>query len=232
MVNGPRSSTANSGPSHLKQWLWIALASLLFLSPSLGRTSELTGDRVFFSKTFPKGVPPYFQVLLDSTGGTTYCEDAEGADPTQFEVSAREVSKVFALFKGLSHVRTDIASSRKVAFTGDKLLRFDRSEGQRYEASFNYTENKEARALVSWFEKVGETVRRRLELERVARFDRLGVNKTLLVFQMAFDKGRIVAPEQFLPILNKIADGKKYVRIARSRAASLIERIERQSSRP
>ena len=232
MVRGLRSSAANPGPRHSKRWLWIALASLLFLAPSLHQASELTGERVFFSKTFPKGVPPYSQVLLDATGTANYSEDAEGAEPTQFEVSAGEVSKIFALFKGLSHVRKDVASSRRVAFTGDKLLRFERSDGQRYETSFNYTENKDARTLVAWFERVGETVRRRHELERVAQFDRLGVNKTLLVFQMAFDKGRIVAPLQFLPVLTKIAGGKKYVRIARSRAASLVERIERQSSRP
>ena len=217
-------------PVHTRRHVGIVLASFLFLAPSLDQASEITGERVFFSKTFPKGVPPYFQVLLDASRTVTYSEDAEGADPTQFEVSAKKVSKIFALFKGLSQVRTDVASSRKVAFTGDKLLRFERSDGQRYETSFNYTENKDARALVSWFEKVGETVRRRLELERVAQFDRLGVNKTLLVFHMAFDKGRIVAPLQFLPVLTKIADGKKYVHIARSRAASLVERIERQSS--
>ena len=219
-------------PVHTRRYVGIVLWSLLFLAPSLHQASELTGERVFFSKTFPKGVPPYFQVLLDASRTVTYSEDAEGADPTPFEVSAKKVSKIFALFKGLSHVRTDVASSRKVAFTGDKLLRFERSDGQRYETSFNYTENKDARALVSWFEKVGETVRRRHELERVAQFDRLGVNKTLLVFQIAFDKGRIVAPLQFLPVLTKIADGKKYVHIARSRAASLVERIERQSSQP
>ena len=216
-------------PVHPRRCLGIVLASLLFLLPLVGHASALTGERVFFSKTFPKGVPPYFQVLLDSTGTVTYGEDPDGEDPTQFEVNAQKVSKIFALFKGLSHARTNVASSRKVAFTGDKLLRLEGSGGRRYETSFNYTENKDARALASWFERVGETVRRRLELERVAQFDRLGVNKTLLVFQMAFDKGRIVTPQQFLPVLNKIAGGKKYVSIARSRAASLIERIERQS---
>ena len=215
-------------PVHARRCLGIVVASLLLLSPSLNQASELTGERVFFSKTFPTGVPTYFQVLLDSTGTVTYAEDPDGEDPTQFEVNAQKASKIFALFKGLSHARTNVASSRKVAFTGDNLLRFEGSDGRRYETSFNYTENKDARALASWFERVGETVRRRLELERVAQFDRLGVNKTLLVFQIAFDKGRIVAPLQFLPVLNKIASGRKYVRIARSRAASLIERIERQ----
>ena len=230
MANKRRSSDLT--PVHTRRCLGILLVSLLFLSPPLGQASERTGERVFFSKTFSKGVPPYCQVLLGSTGTAAYSEDIKGEDPTQFEVNAQKVSKIFALFKELSHVRTDVASSRKVAFTGDKLLRFEGPDGQRYETSFNYTENKDARALVSWFERVGETVRRRLELERVAQFDRLGVSKTLLVFQMAFDKGRIVAPEQFLPVLSKIAGGKKYVHIAQSRAASLIERIERQSRQP
>ena len=230
MANQRHSSDLT--PVHTRRCLGIVLASLLFLSPSLDQASELTGERVFFSKTFPKGAPSYFQVLLDSAGKVTYSEAANGEDSTQLEINAHGVSKIFALFKGLSHVRTDVASLRKVAFTGDKLLRFERSDGQRYETRFNYTENKDARALVSWFERVGETVRRRLELERVAQFDRLGVNKTLLVFQMAFDKGRIVAPQQFLPVLTKIAGGKKYVHIARSRAASLAERIERQSCQP
>jgi hypothetical protein len=80
---------------------------------------------------------------------------------------------------------------------------------------------------VSWFEKVGETERHLGELERVVQFDRLGVNKTMLLFQASFDKGRVLGAEQFLPILRAIAEDSKFMHMARARAASLVERIER-----
>lgn len=204
------------------------LLLLLFLPLPAIHASEPTEERAFFSKTFPKGTPPYFQVVLRSTGEITYSEDAKGADPTEFETNTEKVPEVFEILTKLSNAEIKVASSRKVAFTGEKLLRFRGPGGQWYETRFNYTEDKDTRTLLSWFERVGETARHRRELERVAQFDRLGVNHSLLIFQIAFEKKRIIAPMQFLPILNKISSGKKYIHIARSRAASLVERIKRK----
>ena len=63
------------------------------------------------------------------------------------------------------------------------------------------------------------------------RFDRLGVNKRLIAFQISLDKDRVISPEQMLPILIKISNNKKIIHLSRSRAEALVQKIERESSK-
>lgn len=206
------------------------LVAVFGLSAVLSGQEGASGsDRIFFSKSFPKSVPAYFEVEVARTGKVLYREAPGEEDPIEFQLGADEAASVFELADKLERFRVDLDVKRKVAFTGDKVFRFDSASGEKSEAKFVYTENPEALKLLEWFEKVGETERHMIELERVAQFDHLGVNKRLLQFQISLEKDRIVAPAQFLPILQKIADQKKIVQLARSRAAGLAERIGRAS---
>ena len=60
-------------------------------------------------------------------------------------------------------------------------------------------------------------------LERTVRFDRLGVNKTLLQIEAAYDRKRLVALERFLPLLDRVAKNDCYLHMARERAAALAD---------
>ncbi len=203
---------------------WVGLLAALTAVVLLASPPNLSADQIFFSKSFPGSSPPYFEVLLDSMGQASYREDDEEA--VEFRITPEEARRLFQLAEKLDRFRAPIASNKKVAFTGEKTLRFVGGSGDRMEVQFNYSQNGDANAIVEWFEKVGETQRHRMELERAVQFDRLGVNKALLQFQAALERGRIVGRRQFLPVLGKIAEGQKYLHISRARAASLVERIE------
>jgi hypothetical protein len=210
----------------------VLLTLLAVLALAAGAVSpaappETQAERIFFSKSFPGSVPSYFEVTVDSTGKASYREDEADDDPILFQLREEETSAVFELAAKLNRFSGELQSDRKVAFTGDKILRFSSASGEETEARFTYTVDPDAQAIVSWFEKVGETERHLGELERVVQFDRLGVNKTMLLFQASFDKGRVLGAEQFLPILRAIAEDSKFMHMARARAASLVERIER-----
>ena len=199
------------------------LALAVFLLVPLSAVAQ---ERVFFSRDFPKSVPAYFEVEVFRDGSAVYREERDEEDPIEFTLAPTEVAAVFGLVDKLDHFRRDITSDRKVAFTGDKLLRYVSPSGEVTEATFIFTEDSDALALTSWFGRASHSERHLIELERVYRFDHLGVNKALLHFQTSYDKDRIVAAQQFLPILKKIAARKKLVHMARARAASLVERIE------
>ncbi len=205
----------------------MALIGVLLMSAAggLAQTSEHQEFRLFFSRAFPGSTPEYFEVELDASGTALYREDPE-EEPLEFEVTSQDLATLLGYVKSLEYFRVSPAHSRKVAFTGDKTFRFVDAAGESSETTFNYTENPEAQALLRWFFKAGETERHRIELERAARFDRLGVNKRLLKFQVSLDKGRVVSPEQLLPILRRISKDKKIIHLSRSRAAALVERIE------
>ena len=183
-------------------------------------------SRIFFSKSFPGSVPAYFEVSLSASGQASYREAPDEADPLTFKLRPEEAAEIFGLAEKLEYFKKPVGSTKKVAFTGEKTLRFESSAGEHQELKFSFSEDLDAKALVGWFERIALTERHLIDLERTAQFDRLGVNKSLLLFQSSFDEGRTVAVQQFLPVLQKIAEGSKYVHVARSRAASLVERIE------
>ena len=64
-----------------------------------------------------------------------------------------------------------------------------------------------------------------MELETAARFEKLGVEKALLRIEISWNNKRLVAPEQFLPTLDRIQRSESYMHMARSRAAALSEHI-------
>jgi len=202
------------------------LGWICWVAATLVPASADPGDySIFFSRAFPGSVPAYFDVVVESSGAVAYRE-SEDEEPLEFEIGAAELAEVFEHVKDLDYFRIGVDSNLKVAFTGEKTFRYEGTDGVSGETKFNHTSNAAARALLAWFNRVGESERHRIELARTARFDRLGVNKTLLQFQISLEKNRIVSPAQFIPILRKIANDKKIIRIATARAAGLLERIQ------
>ena len=183
-------------------------------------------ETLFFSRDFPGSIPPYFKVELTSDGNAIYREEPDEEEPWTFTLRPWEAKVIFQLVNKLDGLKRPIKNDRKVAFTGDKIFRYVSGNGQSVEAAYVYTEEADAKALESWFLRMAQSAQHLFELERVVRFDRLGVNKALLYFQTSFDKNRIVASHQFLPVLRKVAGDQRFVHIAQARAAALIERIE------
>ncbi|MBI3693911.1 MAG: hypothetical protein HY238_03595 [Acidobacteria bacterium] len=180
--------------------------------------------RIVFSKSFPGSAPAWFAVELDETGKAVYRDAPDDDNPLRFELPAKDTREIFALAEKLEFFNRPLESKLKVANMGMKTLRYEKGD-VRGGTKFNFSEDPDARALADWFEKISETEQHRIGLERTARFDRLGVNKALLQLESSWDKNRIVAPEQLLPILEKIATAQNYLHIAQARAASLAERI-------
>ena len=194
---------------------------LLVLLALAGPAYAQTNERLFFSRDFPGSTPAYFEVELTPEGKAIYREEPDDEEPWIFTLREHETRLIFQLVNKLDGLRRPIRSDRKVAFTGDKILRYGAVE-----VKYVYTEDADAKALEGWFLRMAESATHLFTLERTVQFDRLGVNKMLLYFQTSFDKNRIVASHEFLPILRKVASGKRFVHIAQARAAALVERIE------
>jgi hypothetical protein len=131
---------------------------------------------------------------------------------------------VFALSDKVSRSPGPLESGLKIAFMGKKTFRWEGGAAVK-EATFNYSEDVEAKALLDWFERISETERALIDLERSVRFDKLGVQDSILQIEVTRNQKRLVAAEQFLPLLDKVVKNEKYLHIARSRAAALAESI-------
>jgi hypothetical protein len=208
---------------------WAGGVALLLAAIAAGAMPAAAADaeaRLFFSRDFPQSLPAYFEVELTAAGDAVYREGPGEDEPLAFQLTEPERSAIFELVGQLDGLRRPIASDRKVAFTGSKVFRYDAGNGEPTEVKYTYTEDAAARLLEKWFLRMSESARHMFELERVLQFDRLGVNRALLSFQTAYDKDRIVAAHQFLPVLEKIASGKQFVNIAQARATALATRIK------
>ena len=184
-------------------------------------------DAIYFEREFPGSIPDHFEVRLTSDGIATYAE--KGQESVDYEVGAKEAAPLFEQAVTLRYFSEPVASKRRVASTGRKVLRYESDGQMRGEAVFDYTENSAAREIASWFVRLAETQQHLETLERLYRFDRLGVNQALVSLDSAFERDRIVAPHLLEPILNKIAEQERIVHVARARARGMLERIHAQA---
>lgn len=194
------------------------LVALLWAASLAGADSP----RIFYSRLLPGGVPPYVEIIVERDGRAVYREAPDDRDdrPIEFRLRPHEVEEIFALAEKVGYFRKPLESGLKVANTGEKTFRYI-DQGQSWEVKFNYSQDPNARLLADWFARMVETEQHYINLERTVRFDKLGVNKVLLQLQASMERNRVVAPDQFLPFLDRIAAGEAYLNMARERAANL-----------
>jgi hypothetical protein len=193
----------------------------LLLAGSLGAASA---PGLFYSRSFPGSSPAYLQVTLDRAGNVEYREATDDDNPLSFHLSEADATEVFGLADKLDYFERPLESPAKVAFTGAKTFRYENG-GQKSEVKFNYTEDPAARALTAWFERMGETARDRLELERTAKYDKLGVLDAIMQIESSMSRKRLVAMDQFLPMLDRIIENESYMNAARERASRIAAAI-------
>ena len=185
------------------------------------------GPRLFYSKSFPGSTPAYTEIRLDKNGSGEYREAQDDDQPLTFQLSEADTQQVFDLAAKLDYFKHPLESGLKVAFMGTKTFRYE-DGGHTSEAKFNYSEDLTAHDLLDWFERMAESEQLRIELERSAKYDKLGVFKALTLLESALERRRLVALDQYLPTLDRIVKNETYMHTARVRAAEIAEAIRNQ----
>ena len=183
-----------------------------------------TPPKLQYTKSFPGSVPAYVSIELLRTGEGIYKEAPEDDNPIDFKVPTEDTEKIFALAEKLDRFKRPLEANLKVANMGMKTFVFEQGSVKN-EQKFNFSLDLDAQALLDWFERLTETQRLHFDLERTAKFDRLGVNKTLLQIEAANDRKRLVGLDRFLPLLDRVAKNDSYLHMARERAAMLADAI-------
>jgi hypothetical protein len=187
--------------------------------------------RLIYSKSFPGSRPAFVEVRLDAAGECEYREAPDEDNPLKFRLSEADVRAIFELAAKLDRFTRPLEANLKVANMGIKAFRFEEG-ATRNEVKFNYSLDPDAHAIADWFERIAETEQHFINLERAARFDKLGVYKAILSLETSHDRKRLVAPEQFLPLLDRVAKNDSYVHMARERAAALADAFRAPKAKP
>jgi hypothetical protein len=180
--------------------------------------------RIEYSKSFPGSVPPWVGIVVESNGDGVYKDSPEDESPLKFKLTDAEVKEIFALAEKLDYFKRPLESQLKVAFMGMKTFKWV-GESQTSEVKFNFSEDVTARAIADWFERISESESHFINLQRAAKYDKLGVLKALLQLETAMDRKRLVSMSQYLPLLDRIVKNESYMHAARVRAAGIADAI-------
>jgi hypothetical protein len=180
--------------------------------------------RLFFSKSFPGSTPAYVEITIERNGSALYKEAVDDDQPIKFQIGESDTSAIFGLADRLGHFNRPLEAPIKVAFMGMKTFLFEAGP-EKQEVKFNYSEDLDAQALLDWFERISETEQHLINLERTVKYDKLGVNEALLLLQISYERKRLVAPQQLLPLLDRVVKNDSYMHMARERAANIAEAI-------
>jgi hypothetical protein len=202
------------------RWFCLLLVSLVVA----GSLMAAEGPSLFYSKSFPGSTPAYVEITLSKSGDVTYREAPDEDNPVKFQLKEKETEEIFGLVEKAGSFKRELESPVKVAFMGAKTFRLYNGT-DRSEVKFNYTQDAAAQLLADWFERMAETAGRRIDLERTAKYDKLGVVQSLLELEIVLDKKRLLGAEQFLPLLDRISNNETYMHTARTRAAEIASLI-------
>ena len=203
----------------------VALLLALAAGISAGAESNST-PAISFTKEFPGSQPPYCSVVVYKSGALEYKESPKDEQPVKAQLPGSEPASLFDMAEKLDYFRQPIESGLKVANTGKKTFRYEDGTGKNSQVVFNYSQNAVAQQLLNKFEQIAASERAYIELERTAKFDKLGVNDALAQIEQLWLRKELAAPLQFVPLLNRVATHESYMHLARERAARLRDQFQ------
>jgi hypothetical protein len=158
------------------------------------------------------------------SGACEYREATDDDRPLKLQLSEAEVKTIFELADKLDRFSRPLESPLKVAKMGMKTFRFLDGD-KKTEVTFNFSEDLDARALSDWFERISESGQLYYSLERTVKYDKLGVNQSLMHLETTMQRGRLVSGPSFLPLLDRVVKNDSYLNLARNRASGLAATI-------
>jgi hypothetical protein len=177
-----------------------------------------TKPRIVYTKSFAGSVPPYVRITLEADGTAIYNESKEDDDAETFQLEKDAAAAMFDLARKLDYFKRPLESGLKVANIGAKTYRWENG-AEVYETTYNYSQLENARILQDWFERITDSERAFLELDRVVKHDRLGVHQAMLQIVDLWDNRRLLATPTWLPLLDRVAQNEAFINMARERAA-------------
>lgn len=240
--------TAN--PRSPRPLLSLLCAAFLLLAAGLARAQNATAPpdsapalpAVTFTQTFPRVEPAYFSLRIDSAGHAVYeSRRVEGqpglpelGEPTriEFEVSQATVRRIFELARSLDYFQGDWDFKKhRVADSGTKTLAYSDSM-RNHQTTYNWSENRSIQELTETFQGISNTQEAAHELDRLRRYDRLGLNQQLEHMEKMAKDGWLRELQVIAPLLEKLAGDREIMNIARQRAQRLLDLAATQAAAP
>jgi hypothetical protein len=208
-----------------------------------GASAE-AGGTARVSLTFERAgfTVPRFVLEVDRNGRGTYGGDASAraagvvsseagaqagsaAFARSFAVTAGTAEKIFALAGKSGHFNVDCGTKAKnLADVGTHTLRYVGPDGAGA-CSFKYSDNKAVTELTALLHGIAETMDLGRELERLHRYDRLGLDEAMERLSGEVKDGRALEVGTIAETLRSIAGDEAVLQRVRTRAAGLLSQV-------
>ena len=198
-------------------------------------TTRLTQPTVTFVFDFPRGRPEHYSITVDSNGKAVYeSRDVvslnQGEPPSErnlilFQLSPATRARIFDAARQLNYFQGDFDYRKhRIAQMGRKTLIWE-SGKDRFEASYNWSENALIDDLTHLFQGISNTQEFGRRLASLRRHDKLGLEAELKSMEEAAKDPRGLAELQTIePLLRTLAQDKAVMEIARKRAERLLRK--------
>jgi hypothetical protein len=153
--------------------------------------------------------------------------DESITDPVQ--LSPASLEKIKALFQTLNFVDSTESyqdAERDYAHLGTMKIR-RKSEGKERTVTFNWTENKDARALADEYRKIGQQYVWQFDMSVARENQPLEAPGLMDALEAYLKRNEISDPAQMLPLLKELTNDERIPLMARNRATKIIKQIEK-----
>ena len=223
--------------SRIRRPLLLALFLLAAGAPARAQdSSPVPGDElpsVTFTQAFPRSEPAYLSLRIDSAGHAFYESRREAGEPDQLElgepyriqfvISPATTRRIFALAESLRYFQGDWDFKKhRIADTGRKTLLYSDSS-RSHQTTYNWSENRAVQELTDIFQGISNTQEAAFELNRLRRYDKLGLNHQLERMEDLVKNGWLRELQVIAPLLEKLANDREIMHIARQRAQRLLQ---------
>jgi len=155
-------------------------------------------------------------------------EEIPIAEP--LELSQAAMSRISALWQTLGFLdsQENYQSERQYPHLGTMRLRMEQ-EPRKRTAEFNWTNNKDAAALVEEYRRAADQAILVFEIAVARESQPLNGPKLMEQIESMLRRNSLSDPQQLIPILKDISTGERLPLIARNHALRLIKQIDKQS---
>ena len=204
-----------------------SLLFVLFFAASAFAGAPADSPTIIYRKIFKSSYPEYVQIKVSQNGAATYDirQLDEESEPVSFEINPPLVQRIFELASKLHNFQgVDLDIHRRIANLGEKTFQYTKG-AESHEVKFNYTLDDSATQLLNIFEGLARQESDLSNLQRVMRYDHLGVNDALVQIETDYNSKTFPEPERLLGALDQVSADDKFIDIARQRARTLASRI-------
>ncbi len=180
------------------------------------------------------GLPvPHWELSIDAGGAATYTpsrKDGTPGEPRTFPFSASGLMRLRTALDGSHELQPCETKTKGIARMGQKTITYQPAGRPAETCSYNYTENKGLSSAMDYLQATALTLDDGAEMERLHRYDRLGLDRIMQQLSQFAAEGKAVELGSIQTELQSLAADALVLERVRSRAAQLLGLAERENA--